>query len=72
MLSTMGGMNVEEIAEKDPDALVRRHVEPAEGFGAAAGRAARLGAGRSRGRLGEKTAEVLVKLYEAFNETTRP
>src|SRR4029453_13294898 len=33
MLSTMGGMNVEEIAEKDPDALVRRHVEPNEGFG---------------------------------------
>ena len=36
MLSTMGGMNVEEIAETDPDALVRRHVEPAEGFGAQA------------------------------------
>src|SRR5512143_1003576 len=35
MLSTMGGMNVEEIAEKDPDALVRRHVEPSEGFGGA-------------------------------------
>ena len=33
MLSTMGGMNVEEIAEKDPDALVKRHVEPDEGFG---------------------------------------
>ena len=33
MLSTMGGMNVEEIADKDPDALVKRHVEPNEGFG---------------------------------------
>ena len=32
MLSTMGGMNVEEIAEKDPDALVRRHVDPGEGL----------------------------------------
>ncbi len=32
MLSTMGGMNVEEIAERDPDALVRRHVDPAKGF----------------------------------------
>ena len=41
MLSTMGGMNVEEIAEKDPDALVRRHVDPHEGFAAAEARAAR-------------------------------
>ena len=30
MLSTMGGMDVEEMAEKDPEALVRRHVEPGE------------------------------------------
>src|SRR5215208_7920032 len=35
MLSTMGGMNVEEIAENDPDALARRHIEPHEGFGEA-------------------------------------
>src|SRR5918996_6225657 len=33
MLSAMGGMNVEEIAEKDPNALARRHIEPDEGFG---------------------------------------
>jgi len=28
MLSRMGGMDVEEMAERDPHALVRRHVEP--------------------------------------------
>ncbi len=28
MLSRMGGMDVEEMAESDPDALVRRHIEP--------------------------------------------
>jgi succinyl-CoA synthetase beta subunit len=28
MLSRMGGMDVEEIAESDPTAMVRRHVEP--------------------------------------------
>ncbi|MFM9042762.1 MAG: ATP-grasp domain-containing protein, partial [bacterium] len=33
MLSTTGGMNVEEIAEKDPEALVRRHVDPNGAFG---------------------------------------
>ena len=31
MLSRMGGMDVEEIAETDPDALVQRHVEPGRG-----------------------------------------
>src|ERR671918_2062723 len=38
MLSAMGGMNVEEIAEKDPEALVTRYVEPADGFDAARAR----------------------------------
>jgi succinyl-CoA synthetase beta subunit len=28
MLSTMGGMDIEEIAERDPTALVKRHLEP--------------------------------------------
>jgi succinyl-CoA synthetase beta subunit len=33
MLSAMGGMDVEEMAEKDPNALVKRHIEPGEEFG---------------------------------------
>jgi succinyl-CoA synthetase beta subunit len=33
MLSAMGGMDVEEVAEKDPSALVKRHIEPDEEFG---------------------------------------
>jgi succinyl-CoA synthetase beta subunit len=32
MLSRMGGMDVEEIAESDPTAMVRRHVEPGTGL----------------------------------------
>jgi succinyl-CoA synthetase beta subunit len=65
MLSTMGGMNVEEIAEKDPDALVRRHVEPVEGFGSK--QAAQLAADAGiPEEAREKTADLLVKLYEAF------
>ena len=32
ILSRMGGMNVEEIAENDPDALVRLHVDPLVGL----------------------------------------
>jgi succinyl-CoA synthetase beta subunit len=33
MLSAMGGMDVEEMAETDPDALVKRHIEPDQEFG---------------------------------------
>ena len=32
MLSRMGGMDVEEIAETDPEAIVRVHVDPLLGF----------------------------------------
>src|SRR6187549_4161263 len=32
MLSTQGGMDIEEVAEKDPGALVRLHVDPLLGF----------------------------------------
>ena len=31
MLSRMGGMDVEEVAETDPDALIQRHIEPGRG-----------------------------------------
>jgi succinyl-CoA synthetase beta subunit len=68
MLSTMGGMNVEEIAEKDPDALVRRHIEPEEGFGEAQASALVADAGVDEDAR-EKTAEMMVKLHQAFNES---
>jgi len=68
MLSTMGGMNVEEIAEKDPDALVRRHVEPNEGFGDAQASALVADAGVAD-EAREKTAAMLVQLHHAFNES---
>ena len=32
MFTTQGGMDIEEVAEKTPDALVRLHVDPLEGF----------------------------------------
>src|SRR4051812_47058556 len=32
MLSRMGGMDVEEIADKDPNAIVRVHIDPLLGF----------------------------------------
>jgi succinyl-CoA synthetase beta subunit len=68
MLSTMGGMNVEEIAEKDPDALVRRHIEPHEGFGEAQAEALVTDAGVDDDARA-KTAQMMVKLLQAFNES---
>jgi len=66
MLSTMGGMNVEEIAEKDPSALVKRHVEPGEGFGTEQAEALAEQAGVPED-VRSKTADLLAKLYETFN-----
>ena len=72
MLSTMGGMNVEEIAEKDPDALVRRHVEPHEGFGEPEAAALAADAGVDEDAR-EKTAALLVEALRGFQRrATRP
>jgi succinyl-CoA synthetase beta subunit len=68
MLSTMGGMNVEEIAEKDPDALVRQHIDPHEGFTATQATTLVADAGVDEDARG-KTAEMMVKLHQAFNES---
>src|SRR5919112_1143023 len=32
MLSTRGGMDIEEVAERDPDAIAKLHVDPLLGF----------------------------------------
>jgi succinyl-CoA synthetase beta subunit len=67
MLSVMGGMNVEEIADKDPSALVRRHIDPQSGLSAGEAEQLATDAGVDEDVRG-KTAEMLVKLYGAFNE----
>jgi succinyl-CoA synthetase beta subunit len=66
MLSRMGGMNVEEIAETDPDALVKSHVDPDKGFSKEDGKQLAVDAGIDED-VQEKVADLLVKLYEAFN-----
>jgi len=68
MLSTMGGMNVEEIAEKDSEALARRYVEPGQGLGQEQARALAADAGVPE-EVRNETADLLVKLYGAFNES---
>ncbi len=66
MLSAMGGMNVEEIAEKDPGALVKRYVEPNDGFDAKRGSELASDAGLAEDVVGP-AGEAMAKLYEMFN-----
>ncbi|MGH2953583.1 MAG: ADP-forming succinate--CoA ligase subunit beta [Solirubrobacterales bacterium] len=63
MLSRMGGMDVEEMAETDPEALVRRHVEPSEDFDADAARQLAIDAGIDDD-VTDAVAEMLVKLVD--------
>ncbi len=67
ILSRMGGMNVEEIAETDPDALVRRHVHPRDGLSLDVARAIAIDAGIDEDVV-DGVAGILVALYEAFND----
>lgn len=63
MLSRMGGMDVEAIAETDPDALVKHHVDPTTGLtdAEAASIVSRAGIPDD---YGDQTAEILLKLVE--------
>lgn len=63
MLSRMGGMDVEAIAESDPEALVKQHVDPIEGLGIEDAReiVTRSGIPDS---VAEQVASILVKLVE--------
>jgi succinyl-CoA synthetase beta subunit len=63
MLSRMGGMDVEEMAEKDPDALVRRHVEPGAGLDSGAAAEIVAGAGIDEDVRGQ-VAAMLTELHD--------
>ena len=63
MLSRMGGMDVEEMAETDPEALVRRHIEPGVDLDAAVAREIAVDAGIDED-VTDQVAEMLVNLAE--------
>jgi succinyl-CoA synthetase beta subunit len=63
MLSRMGGMDVEEMAEKDPSALVRSHIEPDGDLDP--GQAARIAAeAKIDDDVQDGVADMLVKLHD--------
>ena len=66
MFTTQGGMEIEEVAEKDPDALVRLHVDPLEGFQPWQARRLIYGAGVEDKGEQKQIAAIVGKLYDAF------
>jgi succinyl-CoA synthetase beta subunit len=67
MLSTKGGMDIEAVAEEDPDAIARLHVDPLLGFQDFHGRRLAFGAGVD-GDVVRPVGEMLAKLYGVFIE----
>ena len=63
MVSAKGGMDIEAVAAEDPDALVRRHIDPTRPFEVAAAREIIDAAGLDED-VRDQVAEVLVKLAE--------
>ncbi len=65
LLSTKGGMDIEEVAESDPQAIARLHVDPLIGFQAFHGRRLAFEAGVD-GDVVRPVTAFLTRLYEAF------
>ena len=65
MLSRMGGMDVEEVAENDPKALVRVHIDPLVGFSDFHARRLAFEAGIAADVV-RPVGALLSKLYDAF------
>jgi succinyl-CoA synthetase beta subunit len=65
MLSRMGGMDVEEVAETDPEAMRMLHVDPLIGFQDFHGRRLAFEAGIASDVI-RPVAAMLGKLYEVF------
>jgi succinyl-CoA synthetase beta subunit len=66
MFTTQGGVDIEEVAEQSPDALVRLHVDPLEGFQPYQARRLVYGAGVEDPGEQKQIAAIIGKLYDAF------
>ncbi|MFL5979068.1 MAG: ADP-forming succinate--CoA ligase subunit beta [Gaiellaceae bacterium] len=66
MLTTEGGVDIEEVAERDPDAIARLHVDPLEGFQAYQGRRLIYGAGIDDPAEQKQALDIIGRLYACF------
>ncbi|ELZ03817.1 ADP-forming succinate--CoA ligase subunit beta [Natrialba aegyptia] len=65
MVSTKGGVNIEEVAEEDPDAIAREHIDPAFGMHPFQARKAVYDAGVDKS-VANDVASVLTTLYDLW------
>ena len=65
MLSTKGGMDIEAVAEEDPDAIATLHVDPLLGFQPYEGRHLAYGAGVDADVV-RPVGDFLARLYDTF------
>ena len=68
MASAQGGMDIEEVAEKDPQAILKEAVDPRVGFQAFQARKLAFGLGLSGATLA-KVVPFMQSLYRAFEQT---
>jgi len=66
MFTTQGGVDIEEVAASSPEALVRLHVDPLEGYHPWQGRQLVYGAGIADPGEQKQVAGVVGRLYEVF------
>jgi succinyl-CoA synthetase beta subunit len=66
MFSTEGGVDIEEVAERNPERLIRHHVDPLAGLAREEGVAIAT-TGGADGDIVEQVADALVALYEVWD-----
>jgi succinyl-CoA synthetase beta subunit len=69
MLTTEGGVEIEEVAATNPDALARQHVDPLEGFQPYQARRLIYGAGIDDPNEQKQLLDIIGKLYRCFVES---
>jgi len=66
MLTTEGGVEIEQVAEENPDALARLHVDPLEGYQPYQGRRLVYGAAIGDPSEQKQILGIVEKLYSCF------
>ncbi|GGL52647.1 ADP-forming succinate--CoA ligase subunit beta [Halocalculus aciditolerans] len=68
MVSTQGGVNIEEVAEENPDAIAREHIDPAFGMHPYQARKVVYDAGVPK-ELARGVSSVLTTLYDIWEDS---
>jgi succinyl-CoA synthetase beta subunit len=69
MLTTEGGVEIEQVADENPEALARLHVDPLEGFQPYQARRLIYGAGVDDPGEQKQLLAIIEKLYKCFVES---